>query len=116
MRGFVEARIKPYYLHQLDLAPGTAHFRVDIERGRELMRQLRGRISGLCQPTYMLDIPGGRGKSPIGPDYLERTGVEAAYRVKDFRGRSHDYPPAGQTPADLDREVAELSDQITPCG
>ena len=71
MRAFVEARIKPYYLHQLDPAPGTAHFRVPIAKGRDLMRQLRGSVSGLCQPHYMLDIPGGHGKSPIGPNYLE---------------------------------------------
>jgi lysine 2,3-aminomutase len=94
MRGFVESRIKPYYLHQLDLAPGTAHFRVDIERGRELMRRLRGRLSGLCQPAYMLDLPGGYGKSPIGPNYVEETGVEASYSIKDYKGRSHAYPPA----------------------
>ena len=70
MRAFVEARIKPYYLHHLDPAPGTAHFRVPIAKGRDLMRQLRGNVSGLCQPHYMLDIPGGHGKSPIGPNYL----------------------------------------------
>ncbi|MGO9673911.1 MAG: lysine-2,3-aminomutase-like protein [Methylocella sp.] len=113
MRGFVEARIKPYYLHHLDLAPGAAHFRVDIERGRELMRQLRGRLSGLCQPTYMLDLPGGHGKSPIGPDYLERTAVEATYRVTDYRGRSHLYPPVAQALSeDERRDIAALSDQI----
>ena len=70
MRAFVEARIKPYYLHQLDPAPGTGHFRVPLAKGRDLMRQLRGRVSGLCQPHYMLDIPGGHGKTPIGPNYL----------------------------------------------
>jgi lysine 2,3-aminomutase len=96
MRGFVEARIKPYYLHQLDLAPGTAHFRVDIERGRDLMRQLRGRLSGLCQPTYMLDLPGGYGKAPIGPDCLQNTGVEGAYAITDYEGRSHLYPPVAR--------------------
>lgn len=94
MRGFVEARIKPYYLHQLDLAPGTAHFRVEIERGRELMRQLRGRLSGLCQPAYMLDLPGGHGKSPIGPDYLDGPTLDGTYKVRDYKGRSHVYPPA----------------------
>ncbi len=93
MRAFVEARIKPYYLHQLDFGPGTAHFRVEIEKGRELMRQLRGRLSGLCQPTYMLDIPGGHGKSPIGPNYLDEAGAEAAYQVSDYKGRVHAYPP-----------------------
>jgi lysine 2,3-aminomutase len=97
MRAFVEARVKPYYLHQLDLAPGTAHFRVEIERGRELMRELRGRLSGLCQPTYVLDIPGGYGKSPIGPNYIDETGVEAAYLIRDYNGRSHSYPPVATT-------------------
>ncbi|PNG26069.1 lysine-2,3-aminomutase-like protein [Methylocella silvestris] len=93
MRGFVEARIKPYYLHHLDLAPGVAHFRVDIEKGRELMRQLRGRLSGLCQPAYMLDAPGGYGKSPIGPDFIEPAGVDGVFRVRDYQGRTHLYPP-----------------------
>ncbi len=66
----VEARIKPYYLHQLDRAPGTNHFRVPIERGLQLMEGLRGHISGLCLPTYVLDIPGGHGKVPLGPRYV----------------------------------------------
>jgi len=95
MRALVECRIKPYYLHHADLAPGTAHLRADIETGQELMRELRGRVSGLCQPTYVLDIPGGHGKSPIGPDYLERVGSNgsAHYMIEDFNGRRHDYPP-----------------------
>ncbi|HEX7791681.1 MAG TPA: lysine-2,3-aminomutase-like protein, partial [Afipia sp.] len=64
MRGFVECRIKPYYLHHGDLAPGTAHLRTTLEDGQRLMRQIRGRVSGLCQPDYVLDIPGGHGKAP----------------------------------------------------
>jgi lysine 2,3-aminomutase len=67
MRSFVENRIVPYYLHHLDRAPGTAHFRVSLGEGQDLMKALRGTLSGLCQPTYVLDIPGGHGKSPIGP-------------------------------------------------
>ncbi len=70
MRRFVELRIRPYYLHHGDLAPGTSHLRVPLEEGQALMRALRGRVSGLCQPTYVLDIPGGHGKVPVGPDYL----------------------------------------------
>jgi lysine 2,3-aminomutase len=91
MRGFVEARIKPYYLHHADLAPGTAHFRTGIGAGQALMRALRGRVSGLCQPTYVLDIPGGHGKVPIGPCYL-RAG-DGAHDVEDVNGRHHRYPP-----------------------
>jgi lysine 2,3-aminomutase len=67
MRAFVECRIKPYYLHQMDPAPGTAHFRTTLAHGRKLMRDLRRSCSGLCQPTYVLDGPAGEGKMPVGP-------------------------------------------------
>jgi lysine 2,3-aminomutase len=96
MRALVECRIKPYYLHHADLAPGTAHLRTDIATGQELMRNLRGRLSGLCQPTYVLDIPGGHGKSPIGPNYLTRTGHNGSEHVviEDYNGQRHAYPPS----------------------
>lgn len=93
MRAFVEARIKPYYLHHLDPAPGTAHFRVPIARGQELMRGLQGSLSGLCQPRYMLDIPGGYGKSPIGPNYIRDGAPGGTVRVTDYQGVEHVYPP-----------------------
>ena len=70
MRALVTARVKPYYLHHPDLVRGTGHFRVAIEQGQALMKALRGRLSGLAQPTYVLDVPGGHGKVPIGPAYL----------------------------------------------
>ena len=92
MRALVECRIKPYYLHHADLAPGTAHLRTSIADGQELMRRLRGRVSGLCQPTYMLDIPGGHGKSPIGPSYIHaQTDDPASYVVLDYTGNCHRY-------------------------
>jgi lysine 2,3-aminomutase len=96
LRTLVECRIKPYYLHHGDLAPGTGHWRTSIAEGQALMRALHGRLSGLCQPTYVLDIPGGHGKSPIGPDYLRVSGTNgtARYEVEDFNGRWHVYPPA----------------------
>ena len=94
MRAFVETRVKPYYLHHPDLAPGTSHFRLSIEEGRALVSSLRGRISGLCQPTYILDIPGGHGKAAIGPDAIEKTS-EGCYSVSDYRGNEHLYPPEG---------------------
>jgi lysine 2,3-aminomutase len=96
MRALVECRIKPYYLHHGDLAPGTSHLRTEIETGQHLMRRLRGRFSGLCQPTYVLDIPGGHGKSPIGPNYIERieSSGHAEFVVEDFHGQRHRYPPA----------------------
>jgi lysine 2,3-aminomutase len=96
MRALVECRIKPYYLHHGDLAPGTGHLRTDIATGQKLMRALRGRLSGLCQPSYVLDIPGGHGKSPLGPSYIARVGENgsAHFVVEDFNGGSHRYPPA----------------------
>jgi len=94
MRAFVECRIKPFYLHHCDLAPGTARFRTTIEEGQSLMRALRGRYSGLCQPSYVLDIPGGHGKSPIGPNYLVSGQREPEqYVIEDFTGRQHSYRP-----------------------
>jgi lysine 2,3-aminomutase len=102
MRALVECRIKPYYLHHGDLAPGTAHLRTSIDRGQELMRTLRGRVSGLCQPDYVLDIPGGHGKSPVGPGYVSpadsfprdrEPDAETRYRVTDYCGDVHLYPP-----------------------
>src|SRR6185312_10828229 len=70
MRALVTARVKPYYLHHPDLVRGTGHFRVSIEHGQALMKALRGRLSGLAQPTYVLDVPGGHGKVPVGPAYV----------------------------------------------
>jgi len=99
MRTLVENRIKPYYLHHGDLAPGTGHLRTTIPQGQALIRALHGRLSGLCQPTYVLDIPGGHGKSPIGPSYLERVpsaGQEARFEIEDFNAGRHLYPPARQ--------------------
>jgi lysine 2,3-aminomutase len=91
MRAFVENRIKPYYLHHPDLAPGTAHFRGTIPEGLALMRALRQRLSGLEMPTYMLDIPGGFGKVPLESDHLKVS--EDGIRVRDMRGQWHAYPP-----------------------
>jgi lysine 2,3-aminomutase len=93
MRAFVETRIKPYYLHHGDLAPGTGHFRVSLARGQALMRALRGRVSGLCQPTYVLDLPGGHGKVPVGPAYLAGD-LDGCVSVEDPWGQTHAYPPA----------------------
>ncbi|TNM60487.1 lysine-2,3-aminomutase-like protein [Aliirhizobium smilacinae] len=91
MKAFVETRVKPYYLHHPDLAPGTGHFRMDIEEGQKIVSALRGTISGLCQPTYVLDIPGGHGKAVIGESAVRGEG--GCYSVSDFRGGEHRYPP-----------------------
>ncbi len=93
MRGFVEAGIKPYYLHHPDLARGTSHFRLGIEEGLGLTRALRARISGLAQPTYVLDLPGGFGKVVLDSANVEKT--DTGHRIRDFAGDWHDYPPQG---------------------
>jgi lysine 2,3-aminomutase len=90
MRAFVAARIKPYYLHHPDLARGTSHFRLSIAEGQNLVAQLRGKLSGLCQPRYMLDIPGGFGKVSL---EAAAPGDDGVYRLRDFRGQMHVYPP-----------------------
>jgi lysine 2,3-aminomutase len=90
MRALVTARVKPYYLHHPDLVRGTGHFRVSIERGQQLMKALRGRLSGLAQPTYVLDVPGGHGKVPVGPAYLGDD--PEALTIEDAFGASHRYP------------------------
>ena len=91
-RGLVAMRVKPYYLHHADLAPGTAHFRTGIAAGQQLVRSLRGRISGLCQPTYVLDIPGGYGKVPIAPCAVSMAGEAGGWNVEDGAGVQHTYP------------------------
>ena len=89
-RALVALRVKPYYLHHCDLARGAGHFRTTIAEGQALMAALRGRLSGTCLPTYVLDLPGGHGKVPIGPDYLTPMG-EGAWSVRDWQGAIHRY-------------------------
>jgi len=92
-RRLTAMRVKPYYLHHADLAPGTSHFRTGIASGQRLVRSLRGRVSGLCQPTYVLDIPGGYGKVPIGPCAAGQAGSSGVWIIEDSTGVRHSYPP-----------------------
>jgi lysine 2,3-aminomutase len=101
-RGLVAMRVKPYYLHHADLARGTSHFRIGIAAGQRLVNSLRGRVSGLCQPTYVLDIPGGFGKVPIAPCAVT-SGGSSGWIVEDGAGIRHDYPADPDPPA-----VAEM--------
>ncbi|NLH82151.1 MAG: lysine-2,3-aminomutase-like protein [Phyllobacteriaceae bacterium] len=92
-RRLVALRVKPYYLHHLDRAEGTARFRTTIEEGAALMRSLRGRLTGIAQPSWVLDIPGGHGKVPLGPQWIEKTsdGGTVGWTVRDPDGREHRY-------------------------
>ncbi len=74
MTGLLELRVKPYYIHQMDLIKGTAHFRTSVSRGLEIIRALRGHVSGIAVPHYVIDLPGGKGKVALLPDLVEREG------------------------------------------
>ena len=97
-RGLVAMRVKPYYLHHPDLALGTGHFRLGLDEGRRLAGALRGRVSGLCQPTYVLDIPGGWGKAPVAASAARPASSPGGWDVEDPAGRTHRYPPPAGDP------------------
>jgi lysine 2,3-aminomutase len=88
-RKLIRNRVKPYYLHHPDLAKGTGHFRVTLAEGQAIMTALRGRLTGIAQPVYVLDIPGGYGKVPVGPGYLRQ--VDESWIVTDPQGAEHSY-------------------------
>jgi lysine 2,3-aminomutase len=90
MYRFVEFGVTPYYLHHPDLAPGTSHFRLPISRGLEIVQGLRRSLSGLCQPTYVLDLPGGYAKVPLISADVRRV-APGVYEIDDGRGRIHRY-------------------------
>ncbi len=81
MTGLLALRVKPYYLHQMDLVQGTAHFRTPVRTGLEIIRGLRGHISGLAVPHYVIDLPGGKGKVAILPDDVEIRGTTLLLRT-----------------------------------
>ncbi len=89
MYAFVETGVKPYYLHHPDLAPGTSHFRLSVERGQQLMHDLRASVSGLCMPTYVVDIPGGVSKAVATPADVERRGDGLFLRGRDGDWREY---------------------------
>lgn len=89
-RFLVAHHVRPYYLHHLDRAKGTSHFRVPLKRGQEIMRELQGRVSGICLPKYMLDIPGGHGKIPVHDGYVHHRDGDI-YQVSDYQGCTHLY-------------------------
>ncbi len=89
MRALVESRVRPYYLHHPDLAQGTSHFRLGVEQGQALVRDLRDRISGLAQPQYVIDIPGGVSKALASPTDVETEDGRVRLRGRDGLWRDH---------------------------
>jgi len=82
-------RVRPYYIFQADMVQGTDHFRTSVEEGIEIIRSLRGHTSGLGVPAYVIDAPGGGGKIPILPDYLQSIGEEVV--LKNYLGETYSY-------------------------
>ncbi|HEV3193639.1 MAG TPA: KamA family radical SAM protein [Polyangiaceae bacterium] len=95
-RGLVRARVRPYYLLQADPVRGTGHLRTPLARGVDLMQRLQGRVSGIALPKLICDTPGGRGKVPLGPDYVVAR-APGWTTLRTFRGEEVDYidPPPG---------------------
>jgi len=89
MRSLVEARVRPYYLHHPDLALGTSHFRLSVAEGQGLVRELRDRISGLSQPHYVIDIPGGISKALASPSDVETEDGRVRLRGRDGAWRDY---------------------------
>ncbi len=84
-------RVRPYYIYQMDLITGGAHFKVDVRKGIEIIRALRGHTTGYAVPQYVIDAPGGGGKVPINPDYVEKiTDTEVVFR--NYEGQRFSYP------------------------
>ncbi|MDH5552219.1 MAG: KamA family radical SAM protein [Nitrosomonas sp.] len=94
--GLLKMRVKPYYLYQCDPVSGSAHFRTPVEKGLEIIRQLRGYTTGYAVPQFVIDAPGGGGKIPVLPDYIVgRDGDDLL--LTNFEGGTYHYPdPGGQ--------------------
>ncbi len=88
-------RVRPYYIYQMDLITGGAHFKADVRKGIEIIQALRGHTTGYAVPQYVIDAPGGGGKVPINPDYVEQiTDEEVVFR--NFEGKQFRYPLKAQ--------------------
>lgn len=91
MKKLMKTRVKPYYLHHPDPVKGTSHFRIPVKRGLEIIASLRGHVSGMCVPHYMIDLPGGGGKTPLLPEYVMENG-NGWIKVRNFEGKILRYP------------------------
>lgn len=89
--GLLDWQVRPYYLHHPDLTVGTGHFRVSLDRGLALVRALRGRLTGLAWPTYVIEIPGGRGKVPVDSAFVRPTGRPGVWTLVSPLGGEVEY-------------------------
>ena len=86
-------RVKPYYIYQCDLISGSAHLRVSVRKGLEIMEKLRGHTTGYAVPQYVIDAPGGGGKVPINPEYVLSRNADRVV-IRNFEGKIFEYPEA----------------------
>ncbi len=91
MKGLLKMRVRPYYIYQADIVKGTEHFRTRVEKGLEIIEGLRGHISGLAVPHFVIDSPGGGGKIPLLPHYIEKLDDKEVI-MRNFRGEQYIYP------------------------
>ncbi|MFA5517470.1 MAG: KamA family radical SAM protein [Desulfuromonadales bacterium] len=103
MQKLLTIRVKPYYIYQADMVQGTDHFRTTVEEGIEIVRALRGHTSGMGVPAYVIDAPGGGGKIPLLPDYLQSVGVDVV--VKNYLGETYTYRNAKEKVEEENRSV-----------
>jgi len=89
-RGLLKMRVRPYYLHHMDLTRGTGHFRTSVKAGLQIMYSLRGPVSGLASPHYVIDLPEGKGKVPLVPQYVKKKGDVLLIHAAD--GSVVEYP------------------------
>jgi lysine 2,3-aminomutase len=90
MQRLLSIRVRPYYIHQADLVQGTRHFHVSVDRGLEILSELRGHTTGLAVPHYMIDLPGGKGKVAVLPEGVQRQGDRLLLRT--YLGEVVEYP------------------------
>jgi lysine 2,3-aminomutase len=106
MHQLLAIRVRPYYLYQADMVQGTDHFRTSVAEGLAIVRALRGHTSGLGVPAYVIDAPGGGGKIPLLPDYLQELSGDEV-RLKNYRGELYSYRNAAPAePAEKQRQAA----------
>ena len=87
----LQVRVRPYYLYACDLILGSAHWRVPVGKGLEIIRSLRGWTSGYAVPQFVIDAPGGGGKIPLNPDYVENISEDGKFTLRNFRGERFVY-------------------------
>jgi lysine 2,3-aminomutase len=97
MQRLVRARVRPYYIYQADVVAGGEHFRTNVEKGLEIIRAIRGWTSGLCVPHFVIDAPGGGGKIPLLPEYVESV-TDHEIVLRNYAGKRYRYPLPQEAP------------------